>query len=369
MKQFIFATALMLTLLSCRKEHDKSDNSTDFGIHPYSEQLNAPPGWSCIKDDDHNLFSFTSAIGLDENENVWIGGDNMLRKYEKNNTFVEYKEMSSMLAGYAGISTIIKDNSNDLWIGSNTVSGTPDSISRRGIIKFDGTSLTQYKESNSGLHNGLIFSIAIDNINNKWIGTKNSLVKFDGTSWSFYDSTNSPLKEFYPIVSFNSYISVGGHKSLTTFNGNAWKTFNQSNANFPASGIRIIDKDNSGNLWFVGYFSTTLWKFDGVNFTSYAIPAELPLNPDFGNFTDGEEYYAIKVDNQNNIWLGGYGKLIKYDGTNWKNFSAPTFVPGGDPRLPWVGKLKITTIRGIVIKADKTVWVASSVFPLMTFKE
>ncbi len=41
----------------------------------------------------------------------------------------------------------------------------------RGLAKFDGTNWTVYNNSNSGLPDNVVVSIAIDGSGNKWIGT------------------------------------------------------------------------------------------------------------------------------------------------------------------------------------------------------
>ncbi|MEI6123297.1 MAG: two-component regulator propeller domain-containing protein [Bacteroidota bacterium] len=368
MKIYFSITFFLLTLISCKKDSELSNESNNNGLHMVTYQLFEPPGWTCVIDSSSKFYC-SNAIAIDTNEVLWIGGNYRFGKYE-NNIFTKYPEVTNMLNFYMDISSIVKDKSNNLWIGSNytdVVGG--DSYTRRGVIKFDGQNFTQYDEYNSDIHNGIIFSIAIDDSNNKWIGTNNSIVKFDGTTWSFFDSMNSPLKEFYPIKTLGNIVTIGGHNALVLFDDAVWQVLNQSNSSFPSSGVRIMEHDNFGNLWFVGYHSTVLWKFDGVNFTSFSIPIISPLNPNFGLYANGEEYFSIKIDNQNNIWLGGYGKLVKFDGTIWTNFSAPSYIPGGDPRLPTVGVLQYSIIRDMVIKSDSSIWVASSGFALMKFKE
>ncbi len=347
----------MLTFFSCKKEATPTAPNGN-GVIFRHDTLTIPAGWTCLGGETHWTSNYNKTIVLDINEDVLIGGDYKLMKYG-NNHFLNYPQVTTILNSVMDISSMAEDHNNNLWIGCNytDVIGGP----RRGIIKFDGNGFTQYTESNSGLHNGIILSVGVDNSNNKWFGTSNSLVKFDETNWTFFDSTNSPLREFYPVNCIANTIWVGGHNSLTKFDGVLWQEFNHSNSLFPTSGVRILESDHSGNLWFIGFSSNVLWKFDGVNFTSYSIPIELP--------NVNSEYFCIKPDNQNNIWLGGNGKLVKFDGTNWTNYSAPTYVPGGDPRLPGVGMKFFAGITDIVIKADSSIWMASSLFPIMKFKE
>lgn len=358
-----FVAILILTFVACKKDPNLS-NDPGNGLTMLKDSLIQPPGWTCLKDSDQYVFSFsnTNAVILDVTGMVWVAGGQRLRKFQ-NNILINYPQAASMLIDNSDIAAIVEDQNNTLWMGCN-ITRFSGGNTKPGIIKYDGINFIQYTESNSGLNNGLIYAVGVDSLNNKWFGTENSLVKFDETSWSFYDSTNSPLKEFHPINISNNIIWIGGHNSLTKFDGSTWQEFNQSNSSFPNSGIRVLEHDNFNNLWFFGFNSSVLWKFDGVDFTSYPIPVQLPIADSYS-----EEYHSIGFDNQNNLWIGGYGKLVRYDGMNWTNFSAPIYIPGGDPRFPIVGRHLPTTIYDIVIKNDNSIWVASSIFPLMKFKE
>lgn len=357
----LFVLFFSLILISCKKNNES-------GLSMVNDSLFLPNGWACYGNYDI-VYNRTNAIAINNNNEIWIGGDFKLRKF-LNSSFVDFPQVKSILNYNSDISVMTFDKNNILWIGTNWshgVNGGNDDAA--GIIKYDGLTFSQYSDTVATIHNRLIFSIAVDSSNNKWFGTKTSLTKFDGITWLNYDSINSPLKEYYPLVTINNTLWIGGKNSLTKFENGLWTVFNNSNSSFPLSGVRILEKDNSNNLWFIGYFSTVLWKFDGTTFTQYSIPIEEPQNPHFGNYPGDEEYYSIKADNQNNIWLGGYGKLIKFNGTVWSNYGAPVYVPGGDPRFPNVGDRLNTTLRGIVFDNDSAMWFASSILPLMKFKE
>ena len=61
-----------------------------------------------------------------------------------------------------------------------------------GLVKFDDTNWTVYDTSNSGLPINAVRCIAIDDSNNKWIGTwGGGGAKFDGIDWKVFNSSNS----------------------------------------------------------------------------------------------------------------------------------------------------------------------------------
>ena len=78
---------------------------------------------------------------------------------------------------------ISKDKNNNIWIGTNS-----------GIVKFDGTNFTTYNTSNSSLPSNSINDIAVDSNNILWIATSKGLTKYDGNNWTVFNSSNSPLK-------------------------------------------------------------------------------------------------------------------------------------------------------------------------------
>jgi hypothetical protein len=177
------------------------------------------------------------------------------------------------------------------------------------------------------------------------------------------------LEEFYPVLSAFGSVWITGHHSLKKFDGTTFTNWDIKNSSFPSSGMRIVDKDNLGNLWFIDYSNTLLlWKFDGSAFVSYAIPPQF----DPSTVTTANEFKMIKSDMLNQIWLGGYGKLIKFDGTSFTGYSVPSFVVGGDPRFPFYGQTIPAMFWGMVQKSDSSKWFLDRNFShknRMTFQE
>ncbi len=80
---------------------------------------------------------------------------------------------------------------NCIWVGTTG-----------GLVKIDNTSdsTTFFNKANSGLPADRIFSIAIDDRTNMWIGTWMGLAKFDGENWTVYDTSNSGLADKYVLA-------------------------------------------------------------------------------------------------------------------------------------------------------------------------
>ena len=81
------------------------------------------------------------------------------------------------------VNAIAVDENNNKWIGTTL----------GGLAVFDDDTWATYDTSNSGIPGNWITSIAIEG-NIKWLGTApGGFVKYDGSSWTSYDPTNSPL--------------------------------------------------------------------------------------------------------------------------------------------------------------------------------
>jgi len=103
------------------------------------------------------------------------------------------------------------DNENNLWFGVlSRWAVTPKSGD--GLYKYDGNNFTHFHIYNSELPSNSIIDIAIDEYNNKWIGTYS-----------------------------------GGLAKLN--NNEEWKIFNTDNTPMPFNSIEHIIVDNENNIW------------------------------------------------------------------------------------------------------------------------
>jgi ligand-binding sensor domain-containing protein len=120
-----------------------------------------------------------------------------------------------------------------------------------------------YNSSNSGLPINWVHSLAIDGLNNKWIGTYwNGLIKYDGFDWTSYSLCPSDF--------------------VTTL---------------------AVDKNN--NLWAT---ACELVKYDGFDWTYYTLPT-------------GDINYLL-IDKENVKWMGDYyGHLISFDDSTWNIYN------------------------------------------------
>ena len=110
--------------------------------------------------------------------------------------------------------SIAKDKIGNIWFGTEL-----------GVSKFDGTNWTNYDYTNSGLTNGEIYSIAIDEDNHKWFGSYwSGLFDFDDVNWKYYDygpvNGSHTYNGFFNLTNGHGVISVWSVK--IDKDGNKW---------------------------------------------------------------------------------------------------------------------------------------------------
>jgi ligand-binding sensor domain-containing protein len=73
------------------------------------------------------------------------------------------------------INAVAIENGGIKWFGTQT----------HGLMKFDGTTWTNYTFSSSGLPSNYVTSITIDGSGVKWIGTSGGgVTRYNGTTWT-----------------------------------------------------------------------------------------------------------------------------------------------------------------------------------------
>ena len=214
-----------------------------------------------------------------------------------------------------------------------------------------------YNTSNSGLPSNFVCCIEIDEIGNKWIGTKEGLAKFDGINWTVYDTTNSdlPFNEIYCLSIDNIgnkwIISTDGDSyGLCKFDGSNWEIIQTPFASNWSTGINCLSIDESGNKW-IGT-NEGLARFDGTNWTVYnTANSPLPFN----------YIICLTIDKIGNIWTissyNGDFRLSKFDGTNWTiNYSGLSYYSFNVRKIAFDGNNNLWIKQGGLDKFDGTIW-------------
>jgi len=109
------------------------------------------------------------------------------------------------------------ENDSILWTGTKT--GLVKTNLRNGTVEHFNT-------ENSDLPVNRVYTLYIDSLDNKWIGTYGGgLVKYDGENWLIFNTSNSgiPDNRVYTVtIDKNNRVWIGGQEGVGIYNGSNW---------------------------------------------------------------------------------------------------------------------------------------------------
>lgn len=268
--------------------------------------------WKVFTNEDTGIFENDgiSCIVEDKDNNIWFGTDNgCLVKFDGENWTI-YDSTNSPIKWQ--IWTLAVDPVNNLWIGTYGSEG--------GLIKFDGVEWHEYNLDQYGINGTSIFDIEIDKHGNFWMGTYwDGLTKFDGEKFTIFNSQNSGLggglgnlmDEINCVaIDDSGYIWIGSdHGGAAMFDGDSqWTNFHDSDSTVDAS-IYTLEIDNEGSVWFGGvkylarYNKSTGWhKYEYPE--NYLWPTSMSIDSENVKWFSSWKFGFYKFDN--NEWTHIY---------------------------------------------------------------
>ncbi|MFC2154702.1 two-component regulator propeller domain-containing protein, partial [Candidatus Altiarchaeota archaeon] len=122
-------------------------------------------------------------IEVDSQGNVWVG--------TQNNGLYKFVGGSTNSVNYQSpnlpendVNTIAIDNDDNIWMGVRNSSDTNQGM---GVVRYNGSSWTNWHENNSDLNTSKISAIEVDNDGIAYAGTEYGVFAFDGNNWSYLD--------------------------------------------------------------------------------------------------------------------------------------------------------------------------------------
>ena len=198
----------------------------------------------------------------DEDGVYWIGGyiSEGLIKFDINKDTIEmyskYEENGKQVIVNT-IRTIVEDEENNLWIGTNS-----------GLLKFNkiDKKFKSYTEKD-GLANNIVYQILKDDDKNIWMSTNNGISKFD--------------------IKNNKFTNLSSTDGLQSneFNGNS--AYRCSNGDFLFGGIKGLNIFNPQEVLQSDYHSK-------INFDSFEVKGEHYLNIDGNTFSYDNNFIRVK---------------------------------------------------------------------------
>ncbi|WP_172623204.1 ligand-binding sensor domain-containing protein [Flavisolibacter ginsenosidimutans] len=151
---------------------------------------------------------------------------------------------SSSLPNNMSIHSVV-DKNDIVWYGTYN-----------GIVRFDGNKIIRLDKSNSPFEKEeSISAIAVDNENNKWISSNNSIYKFNNGNWTKVDSTKTGSGWTRNIVAVeNGEVLFCTNKGLVIYHNDQWSLLNQKRVKqLPSNEILYAYKDKKQRLWVGTY--------------------------------------------------------------------------------------------------------------------
>jgi len=185
-----------------------------------------------------------------------------------------------------------------------------------------------YNADNSELPDNQVFSIAIDSLGYKWIGTKSGLVMFDNENWKVFDKKSTKGTPYTIVRSIlidpdgvlwtgtwgDGMAQMTMMKSENEIHSHNWINYRDNNSAMPHNTVKSIALDEFGNKWIGTEGGLVLmekldWGFGGVKWKTF-----FSDNSGLSN----NAIQSVLTDKFGNIWIGTFGGGIsKFDGENW----------------------------------------------------
>ncbi len=182
---------------------------------------------------------------------------------------------------------LILDNHNNLWI-----------VQESKLFKYNIDSNTLMQVITPNRLFSTLSELNIDSKNRLWVNTTNKgAFVMQDSSFIWFDSAKS-VDEITPSIYDHIWFSAGTglHKlKLESFKFIPYDKLVFNDPRFLTPEI-IMEEDNENNLWMAFY--KKLIKYDGNNFNVYH------LNPN-------EDIFSIKKNNKGELWIGGKNGIYK----------------------------------------------------------
>ncbi len=231
------------------------------------------------------------------------------------------------------ITCLLTQNSNDLWIGSQS-----------GLLKFDGDQFYYY---NIGFDNNsnIVRCLINDKENNLWIGSHSGLFKYRDNSFSTFDKVNGPGNAFVFQIFRDTKSDLwmcSQNNGIYKYSQGYFKRYGISNGLTSTSSSAGL-QDNSGRLIFGT--ANSIMQFKNEKFYNIPLPK---------NFNG--PYEMLYLANNKTIWIGGSNGVssLIFKGENpqlkfypfYKSSNSPVYgFAEDDQKNLWIGTLGLGLLK------------------------
>lgn len=235
-------------------------------------------------------------IKFDNQGAMWLAADyNGMLKYDGLN-WISWHSSGFPTLKNENIRKITFDPLGNTWLSSRT-----------GVLKFNGTLFTAYKDPN--LLGPRTADIIVDNNGNKWVGIEElGLYRFNDTTFLNYNIGDTPLPISNAICMAEDkngkkwFATNSSLYGISSFDGSDWERYHSKNSAYPSNHCWAIAIDKDANVYTAS--NDGLYKFDGMVWSRL-----------FKNLGAGS---TVKFDKKGNLWAITDSGIVKFDGINWQ---------------------------------------------------
>lgn len=308
-----------------------------------------------VSSDKRNDFNFRYAklIKRDSKGNLWVATNKGLFRYDEKQRVLHPVDLGKG-PGRPSISAIAEDKDGILWLGSakDVICYNPQS---RRILPLPASLLQNPRYLKSFVH-----SIAIDSVQNVWIGTeKDGLLIWDRKSdvVENYNSETGPLQissdMVRAILFHNGEAWIGTRNGLYTINGSRSAVKNYvvdkyDPYSISGNSVLCFMKDNAGSIW-VGTFAGGLSIEHPGNENFSYINEQLGRQPGLSY----KVVSSIKEDKDHNLWIATEGGGVNYYNTKNNTFQYIRV----NPRAPH--HINPEMVKAIHLDEKQNLWIGT----------
>jgi len=242
--------------------------------------------WCHIAKDDGLSQNIVLSLSLDREGNLWAGTDGGGLDRIKRKVFFSPAGLSTETA-----QSVAQDAAGGLWAAFNS----------HGLVYWQTNTVTSY---GIGTYSNA-WSVLVDKRQQIWAGTRGEgLFRFMSYYFQPVAESQKIGREIYVLFEDRAgKIWAGGENGLGSFDGTNWNFFTTHDG-LPASAVRAIAEDASGNLW-LGTERDGLFQLRDGKISSVPAPVK--------------DISCLLADADGALWVGtsGHG-LARLQNGNWK---------------------------------------------------
>ncbi|MFC1509526.1 two-component regulator propeller domain-containing protein [Candidatus Omnitrophota bacterium] len=243
---------------------------------------------------DGPVYNILRGVAVDNNNVKWFGTDIGISSFD--GTTWETKRTIDG-TGISAIARIWLKPDNTMWFGRD--------------ISLDGEKWTLHNQDDTSWQHLQMSCYEVDKNDIEWIITfANELYSYDGSEWTHHTSEKDIPDEFRSLAIDNNNIKWLGTKyGVVRYDGTVWTLYNEEKG-FVSDHVNAIAVDSENTKWF-GTWKNGLWSFDGTTWESY-----LPTNIELDHNLIQKLFIFDDV-----LWIiGNFGKLLSFDGVSWQSY-------------------------------------------------